>query len=236
MNPLIFESWARELFERCGGRLFDRWGEVTFNHGKWSRSFTGGVKWFPRGWGEVTFWYVMQGEVTHFLRGKDFEWDEVSSLGWGEVVDFLRDGEIFGQHTLAHFADVNWDNLGSLADFRSNPNTLLQFILLRKIQHSVLAFERPDAYQKRRLPPAHIMWWMNYDIDDVAAIEKVAKVWIPRDCPFQGDSNLTLTCESWAVIQNCQMEKHSKGCLTLWICVDLDIPSLSQSVAQKAAI
>jgi hypothetical protein len=40
------------------------------------------------------------------------------------VVDFFRGWEIFGQHTLPHFTDVNRDNLGSPADFPSNPNTL----------------------------------------------------------------------------------------------------------------
>jgi hypothetical protein len=95
--------------------------------------------------------------------------------------------------------------------FRSKLNALMKFIRSGKMLGNVSAFVWRIEYQKRGLPHAHILLWTDYDTSNVAAIEKVVNVRLPRYSPFPDDHNSTSDFRT--LIQHYQLHKHSKRCL-----------------------
>jgi hypothetical protein len=89
-------------------------------------------------------------------------------------------------------------------------SALMKFIqktkIFRKVSTSVWRVE----YQKRGVPHAHILFWSDFDTQDVHAVETVINVKYPNDSRFPDDKGMVTNFRQ--LIASYQIHHHSERC------------------------
>jgi hypothetical protein len=68
--------------------------------------------------------------------------------------------------------------------FKSTLSALMKFIQHDQFLGNISAFAWRIKYQQRELPHAHILFWSDFDTQDIPAVETAINVRYPRDSPF----------------------------------------------------
>jgi hypothetical protein len=94
--------------------------------------------------------------------------------------------------------------------FKAKLSALMKFIKDHEILGNVSCFVWRIKYQKRGLPHAHILFWTDFDTQDIHAVEAVINVRYPKDSPvvrYQG-----MIFDFRRLIDSFQIHHHSKQC------------------------
>jgi hypothetical protein len=67
--------------------------------------------------------------------------------------------------------------------FKIKLSVLMNFIQKHQILSKVSAFIRRIKYQKRDLPHAHILFWTDFDTQDIDAVDGVINARYPKNSP-----------------------------------------------------
>jgi hypothetical protein len=94
--------------------------------------------------------------------------------------------------------------------FKSKLSALMKFIQHHQILGNISAFVWRIEYQQRGLPYAHILFWSDFDTQDVPAVEAVINVRYPRDSPFLEQEQMVRDFRK--LIDSYQIHHHSKRC------------------------
>jgi hypothetical protein len=86
----------------------------------------------------------------------------------------------------------------------------MKFITNRQILGKISAFLWRIEYQKRGLPHAHILFWSDFDTEDIHAVESVVNVRYPKDSPFLEHEGMVSDFRT--LIDRYQIHHHSKRC------------------------
>jgi hypothetical protein len=76
------------------------------------------------------------------------------------------------------------DGVFSAIIFKVKLSTLMNFIQKHQILGTVSAFVWRIEYQKRCLPQAHILFWREFNPQDVDAVDAVINARYPKNSPF----------------------------------------------------
>jgi hypothetical protein len=94
--------------------------------------------------------------------------------------------------------------------FKLKLDALMKLIRSRKILGEIKGFVWRVEYQKRGLPHPHILFWSDFDTNDLAEVDKVLNVQFPRESPFPEGQE---TFRSFQIlIRNYQLHIHSSRC------------------------
>jgi DNA polymerase III delta prime subunit len=94
--------------------------------------------------------------------------------------------------------------------FKSKLSALMKFIQDHQILGNISAFVWRIEYQQRGLPHAHILFWSDFDTQDIPAVEAVINVRYPRDSQFLEQKERVTDCRK--LIDSYQIHHHSKRC------------------------
>jgi hypothetical protein len=94
--------------------------------------------------------------------------------------------------------------------FKSKLSALMKFIRDHQILGNISAFERRIKYQRQGIPHAHILFWSDFDIRDIPAVDTVITVRCPRDSPFLEHKEMVRDFPK--LIHLYQIHQHSKRC------------------------
>jgi hypothetical protein len=119
---------------------------------------------------------------------------------WHDVQALKRNSDVF--HDSAMCAII----------FKMKLAALMQFIKRKKILGNIKAFLWRIEYQKRGLPHAHMLFWSDFDTQDVQAVESVINVRYPKKSPFFDDQ--TMISDFRELIDRFQIHNHTKRCET----------------------
>jgi hypothetical protein len=76
------------------------------------------------------------------------------------------------------------DSAMTAINFKSKLSVLMKFIQHYQILGNISVFGCKIEYQQRGLPHDHILFWRDFDTQDIPAVEPVINVRYPRDSPF----------------------------------------------------
>jgi hypothetical protein len=99
--------------------------------------------------------------------------------------------------------------MGSII-FQTKLSALMKLIQKKKIFGKVSAFVWRIEYQRRSLPHAHILFWNDFDTQDVHAVETVINVRNPKDSPFPDDEGMVTNFRQ--LIDLYEIRHHVKRC------------------------
>jgi hypothetical protein len=91
--------------------------------------------------------------------------------------------------------------------FKIKFSALMNFIQKHQILGKVSAFVWRFEHQKRGLPHAHILFWTDFDTQDIDAVINAT---YPKNAPFFNDQGMVLDFRQ--LIEAYQIHHHSKRC------------------------